>query len=173
MRVAREYAQAHALAGFAANQPQWSLAVPNQAALSDPQRLVVFGPDDFAFHLETGMAVMPWSAQGQGFFEKMARSGLDGLGASDRKGYLNDLNAERFERVTEIGRTRGVSLTAVALSYLMSQPFVTVPVVGPRTVEQLRMCVEALDCALSPAEITFLAGDLMAAGVQNPSLQPG
>lgn len=171
MRAAHEYAQRHGLAGFSANQPQWSLAVPNEAALSDPERLVVFGPDDYAFHRETGMAVMPWSAQGQGFFEKLARGGVDGLGAADRRGYLNDLNVARFARVAEVAQQRGVSLTVVALAYLMSQPFVTVPVIGPRSVEQLAACAEALDCALTPAEIAFLAGGLPAAGVQNPSLQ--
>lgn len=163
---AQEYAAAHGLHGFAANQPQWSLAVPNRAGLSDPEHLVVMSADDYALHVRTGLACMPWSSQGQGFFEKLARGGVDGLSAGDRRGYLNDLNLERWSPVSEMAERYGATLTAVALSFLISQPFVTVPIVGPRTAEQLRTCVQALDLALGPDDLAFISGGRMAAGMQ-------
>ena len=163
IRAAAAYAAAHGLRGFLANQPQWSLAIPSREALSDPERLVVFDQESYRFHLETGMAVLPWSSQGQGFFEKVDHLGITGLSEKDRQGYGNAANMARFPPVKEVAERRGVSLTEIALSYLISQPFATIPIVGSRTVEQLRQCMRAADLTLSPSEMAYLQDITMGA----------
>ena len=156
IREANEYARMHGLCGFVANQPQWSLAVPNREALSDPERLVVFGASDYALHSETGMAVIAYSAQAQGFFEKLDRLGISGMTDKDRRGYYSESNAQLLPAVKSLATKHQVSINALALSYLMAQPFVTIPVVGPRTVEQLRDSVAAVDVVLSSDELNQL-----------------
>ncbi len=156
IREANEYARTHGLYGFVANQPQWSLAVPNREALSDPERLVVFGAQDYALHRENGMAVVPYSPQAQGFYDKLDRLGMSGLTEKDRCGYYSEANAGRLRWVQALSTKHRVSVNAVALSYLMSQPFVTIPVIGPRTVEQLRDSVAAVEVHLTSAELDEL-----------------
>ncbi len=154
--AAEDYAAQHRLKGFVGNQPQWSLARANQSGLSDPEGLVIFGDDDYRLHLHSGLAVMPWSSQGQGFFEKLTRGGVDGLGEGIRKTYLNETNLERAPRVAEVADRHGASVNAVSLAYLLCQPFATIPVVGPRTTEQLRDSIQALDVSLTAAELEYL-----------------
>ena len=50
----------------------------------------------------------------------------------------------------------GVSLTAVVLGYLQSQPFVTVPILGGRTVAQLRDSLAGDGVQLTPEQIARL-----------------
>lgn len=156
LREAQAYAQAHGLAGFAANQPQWSLAAPNRAALSDPERLVVFDADAYAFHQAAGLAVVPWSAQGQGYFDKLDRLGAAGLADADRRKFDSAANQALYPPVKALAQRYGVSVGAIALSYLLSQPFAVYPVIGPRTVEQWRASLPALTVTLTPADLAAL-----------------
>ncbi len=156
IREANAYAHTHGLCGFVANQPQWSLAIPNREALSDPERLVVFGAQDYTWHSEMGMAVIAYSAQAQGFFEKLDRLGIAGMTDKDRRGYYSEANARLLPVVKSLAAKHQVSINALALSYLLAQPFVTIPVVGPRTVEQLRDSIVAVDVLLSHDELNQL-----------------
>ncbi len=153
IRAANAYAQAHGLNGFVASQPQWSLAQPNRAALSDPERLVVFGPQERDLHWKTGIAVIPYSPQAQGYFDKLERLGERALPDKDRQGYHSAANAAMLPTVKALAARHGVSINALSLCWLMSQPFVTIPVVGPRTVAQLRDSAAASDAILSPEEL--------------------
>lgn len=152
IRAANAYAQAHGLAGFIANQPLWSLAAPNREAISD-KTLVLMDAEDLTFHRETGMAVIPFTAQAKGYFTKLANGTLKD---SDRRQYDSDLNRERARRVHELAARYGVSITAIALSYLMSQPFPTIPIIGPKTLAQLDDCLEFIDLRLTAADLAYL-----------------
>ncbi len=158
LRDAQDYASGHGLAGFVANQPQWSLAVPNRTALSDPEGLVVFDAEARAYHLATGLAVMPWSAQGQGYFDKLERLGAAGLAEADRRKYDSPANRALHPIVKNLADRYGVAVGVIALSYLLSQPFATYPVIGPRTPEQLAASVTALGVTLTSDEIDALDG---------------
>lgn len=152
IRAANAYAQAHGLAGFIANQPLWSLAAPNREAISD-KTLVLMDAEDLTFHRETGMAVIPFTAQAKGYFTKLANGTLKD---SDRRQYDSDLNRERARRAHELAARYGVSITAIALSYLMSQPFPTIPIIGPKTLAQLDDCLEFIDLRLTAADLAYL-----------------
>ncbi|MFI9381785.1 aldo/keto reductase [Kutzneria sp. NPDC052558] len=66
---------------------------------------------------------------------------------------LTDLTVERaFEslpRLAEIAAGHGVSLTTLALAWVLTDPAVTAAVVGPRSPEQLRPLVAAAEMALT------------------------
>nr|PZN33865.1 MAG: hypothetical protein DIU80_03265 [Chloroflexota bacterium] len=112
--------------------------------------------DLLALHSETGMAAVPWSAQANGLFDKMARGALDTLRPAHRRLYALPENQRRFERARQLAAETGLSINQIVLGYLMSQPFTTVPVVGPRSPEQLEDTLRAGDVLLSPEQVRFL-----------------
>jgi aryl-alcohol dehydrogenase-like predicted oxidoreductase len=159
MAQANDYAATHEMSGFVASQPLWSLAVPNQEALFDAERLVVFDQAAYEFHRQTGLAVIPYSAQGKGFFSKLDTLGAQGLSETDRAGYSNETNTRRWSRVKQLAEKYGRPVSHVVLSYLTSQPFVTIPIAGCRTLDQLKDSVTAVDLGLTPEDLNFLVAD--------------
>jgi aryl-alcohol dehydrogenase-like predicted oxidoreductase len=154
--AANEYANDNDLQGFVASQPWWSLAQPNRGALSYSENMVVFGLKEEAFHRPTGLAVMPYSAQARGYFSKLDKLGANGLGETDQASFSNETNAHRWQQVKQLAEKYGVPVSHVALSYLTSQPFVTIPIIGCRTLDQLDDSTKAANLLLTQEEITYL-----------------
>jgi aryl-alcohol dehydrogenase-like predicted oxidoreductase len=155
IQEAMAYAAEHNVQGFVANQPLWSLAEADMKQIPD-QTLVGMGKEGLAFHKRTHMAAIPYTSQAKGFFSKVERSGADGLSEGDRKVYFNDLNKKRLLRVQELAKKYAVTVNDIALSYLFSQPFTAIPVVGCKTVEQLKSSLKALDVTLTSEELAYL-----------------
>jgi aryl-alcohol dehydrogenase-like predicted oxidoreductase len=109
-----------------------------------------------AFHKRSQLAAIPYSSQAKGFFSKVERAGRDGLSAGDQKVYYSEINKRRLLRVQELAKKYAVTVNDIALSYLTSQPFTTIPVVGCKTVDQLRASLKALDVTLTPEELAYL-----------------
>ncbi len=152
---ALDYAARKNIQAFVANQPLWSLAAADMEAIPD-QTLVGMDDEAIAFHNRTKMSVIPYSSQAKGFFSKIERFGHEGLSEGDQKVYFSDLNSRRLLRVQALAKKYAVSVNDIALSYLLSQPFVTIPVVGCKTIEQLKSSLKALDVVLSREELVEL-----------------
>ncbi|MAS38131.1 MAG: hypothetical protein CL610_29310 [Anaerolineaceae bacterium] len=152
IEAANAYAAQNGLNGFAANQPLWSLAAPNVDAISD-KTLVLMDAAGLEFHRRSHMAVMPYTSQARGYFAKVA---ADTLKETDRKQYDSATNRARYRRAQALADQYGVSITAIALSYLMSQPFPAAPIIGPKTLDQLQDCLQDIDLRLTPAEVASL-----------------
>ena len=155
IREAQAYAAEHRVHGFVANQLMWSLAVPNREAFFDPVMVVM---DDAMkpFHLETGMAAMAYSSQAHGFFARLQRSPMDELPDSLRATYDNAENIGRASRLTKLAAELSLSVSALALAYLIAQPFPTYPLSGCSTMEQLVENLEAGDVELDPSQVAYL-----------------
>ncbi len=157
IQEAQEHAAQHRMQGFVANQPMWSLAVA-QPRPTDPSDLVRFDAPMARFHEQTGMAVVPYSSQAQGYFSKIEQ-GEETLSDALKGRYATPENRERYRRAAVLGRDRGASAAQVALAYLIAQPFATVPIIGSRTSEQLRESMGAIALALQPDELAYLEGN--------------
>jgi L-glyceraldehyde 3-phosphate reductase len=48
-------------------------------------------------------------------------------------------------RLDQLARDRGETLSQLALTWLLSRPEMTSVIIGPRTIEQMRDCIGALD----------------------------
>ncbi len=140
---ANAYAAERGVAGIACNSPHLSLAVQNEPPWAGC--LSAADAESRAWHGRTGMPLLAWSAQAAGFF----------AGAPTRV-YDNAPNRERRERAARLGRERGASANAVALAWVLAQPFPTVAVVGPHSVEHLNASLEALEVELSAEEARWL-----------------
>lgn len=152
IQEATRYAQENGLDGFIANQPMWSMATPNHEAIGD-KTLAIMDNATLGFHRESGMPVIPYTSQGRGFFSKLAQNRLK---ESDTRQYDNPTNRARFAQAQTLAQQHGVTISTIALSYLMSQPFPVVPIIGAKNSEQLHDSLQHVDFRLSPEELTAL-----------------
>lgn len=158
MQEAWTYAQQQGLPGFVANQPLWSLAQPNPAAFGMPG-LAGMDAQMFAFHQQSGWAVIPYTSQARGFFPKFVAAGEAGLKEGERKSYLNETNRRRAARAAQLAQTHSVTIAQIALAYLINQPVPTIPVIGSHTLAQLDDSLGAAAVTLTPTEVHELAGN--------------
>lgn len=154
--AAQAYAQAHGLQGFSANQMMWSLAAANPKALGDPT-LVAMDSGMARLHAETGLAAVPYTSQAHGFFHKLETGAITSAGAFRGGVYAGALNRSRYARLRELRARTGLSLTQLALGYLMAQPFPTVPVIGPASSAQLMDSMTAGEVTFSAEDAAYLA----------------
>lgn len=149
IQAALDYSKQHDRAPLAAVSNQMSLA-----RMLEPPWPGCFAADR-DWHVQTRTILMPWSSQGRGFFTGKA----DPDDTSDeelvRCFYCSD-NFARLERVRELADRRDVPMIVIALAWVLNQPFLTFPLIGPRTLEETRISLQALDVTLSPEELAWL-----------------
>ena len=150
IRAANAYAADHGLAGFVTDQMLWNLAVVDFDALAD-KTVAMMDANLWQFHADTGLAAVPYSSQAGGLFHKMARGLQAGRGM-----YRSPENVERFVRIQRLSQETGLSITQIVLGYLTSQPFVTVPIVGCKTLAHLEDSLTALAVQLAPEQLQYL-----------------
>ena len=148
LRAANDYARASRQHGFVANQPLWSLGC-QQTRPSKILGLAKFDADMLRFHGESGLAVVPYTSQANGFFSKLAPN----LAQHD---YYTPPNLAAGKIVVELAAARHVAPSAIVLAYLWSRPFPVVPIIGSRTPDQLEDSAAALPVRLIAAELAML-----------------
>jgi aryl-alcohol dehydrogenase-like predicted oxidoreductase/predicted dehydrogenase len=104
---------------------------------------------------ERQVPLLPWSSQARGFFTGRATP-EDTSDAELVRCYYSDDNFERLRRARELGEQFGVPATAIALAYVLNQPFPTFPLFGPRTIAEARSSMTGLSVDLSPEQVAWL-----------------
>ena len=157
IREANEYALNHGLTPFVADQVLWNAADLATYPYGNPNVGFVDG-ERYRFHTETGMAMIPFQAHAFGLFSRMDSGTLDDMNKGFRGFYKAEDSLLRFSRMQELMAQTGLSLSQVVLGYLSSQPFVTIPIVGSHTPEQVRDSTEALAVRLTSEQLDFIDG---------------
>lgn len=155
--AAQAYARRQGIQGFVANQMMWSLAAVAARDLPGKTTVAMDGPLR-RYHLRTGLTAIPYSSQANGLFQKMAQMPIEQLPPNVKRTARRPANRKRFQRIRQVAATTGLSITQVVLGYLLSQPFVTIPIVGPRTVDQLQDSLSAADVRLTKRQLGHLDG---------------
>lgn len=150
---ANAYASAHGLTPLCANQPRFSLA--EQMTVEDPT-LTAMDAETYRMHLETNMICVCFSSQAKGFFTKLDQLGPDGLPDKAKRRFLHPDNLAIYERMKKVRQETGLSVGAIALAYLTSQPFPTFALAGASRIEHVLALREAGDAALTAAQRDFL-----------------
>lgn len=162
MKAAHAYAAQKCRTGFVANQPLWNAAVADPKAFTGMGNVVM---DDatVAWHGETQTTAVPYSAQANGLFQKLAQNGgdLNALSGGPKASYGHAENLRRFERIRQLSDETGLTLTQITLGYLQAHPFPVSAIVGPRNSEQLADTLSAADVVLTPAQATFVEGKIL------------
>ncbi|TDW83623.1 aldo/keto reductase [Kribbella sp. VKM Ac-2566] len=104
---------------------------------------------------ERQVALFPWSSQARGFFTGRAKP----EDTSDQelvRCFYSDENFRRLDRARELAAAKGVEPTAIALAWLLHQPYPVFPLIGPRHVSETRTSTPGLSVTLTDDEVAYL-----------------
>ena len=142
-------AEKHGLVKLCANQPQFSLA--KQMVVEDPT-LCQMDEEMYAMHVQQNMPCMPFSSQAKGYLSKLAQGGEAILPAKAKRRYHFPENIAAFNRAQALSRETGLSVSALALAWLTSQPFPCIPIAGASRMEHFESLKEAMNASLTPEQ---------------------
>ena len=130
--------------------------------------------------LKYGLGLLPWSPLAMGVLA--GRYADDDIRpAGSRASLRGGIYAERVSqaaveagnRFVRVAREVGVDPARLAIGWVMNQPAVTAPIIGPRTVEQLEHLLPVMDMTIS-ADVAAACDEICApgsAGCQLPQLR--
>nr|MBN1228129.1 aldo/keto reductase [Anaerolineae bacterium] len=108
------------------------------------------------------IAVIPYSPLAGGFLTgKYKRDGQVPAGSRGEDGgrikaYLTDQNFALLDKMAEIGDAHGKTVAQTALAWLLTQPVITAPIIGARTIEQCEESLGAVCFRLTDDEMASL-----------------
>ena len=107
-----------------------------------------------------GVGCIPYTPIGQGFLSGKYRPNRP-LPETSRanhvkKTYFSDKNFRILGTLERLGKKRGKTIVQVALGWHLSHEWVTAPIIGPNTVDQLNENLGAAGLRLSPDEMKAL-----------------
>jgi aryl-alcohol dehydrogenase-like predicted oxidoreductase len=105
-----------------------------------------------------GLGVIPWSPLAGGLLGGALRKAAEGRRAGHDSRRRIERNRERLERWEKLCADLGEEPANVALAWLLAQPTVTAPIIGPRTMEQLDGAMRAVEIDLDDDTLTELEG---------------
>ena len=98
-----------------------------------------------------------WSSQGRGFFTD--RAGRDKRDNEELvRVWYSEKNFGRRDRAIELAARLRQEPDPCRARLCAGQPFPSVPLIGPRTLDELDDSLRALDIKLSPADLAWLDG---------------
>mgnify|MGYP000879193614 FL=1 len=112
--------------------------------------------EGYEFHSLSGMAVVPYSSQAKGFFAKIDTYGIEGIPDGLRKLYINERNLSVYKKIKDFVSCTDRKVNDVALAYMLCQPFTTIPIVGCKSISQVRESIKATEINLSKEMILEL-----------------
>ncbi len=106
------------------------------------------------------LGVIPYSPLGGGFLTGKYRADSPDVDSQRAKGvsrYFSPRNWELIDTIEKMGREKGgKSISQIALAWLLSDPLITSPIIGPRTLDQLEDNLGAVGLRLTNEEKQFL-----------------
>ena len=97
-----------------------------------------------------GLGLIPWSPMEGGLLSGALKKAKEGRRSEERTGKLIEKHRVKLEKYEQLCRKIGEKPASVALAWLLQNPMVTAPIIGPRDMAQLEGSVRALDIRLSP-----------------------
>jgi aryl-alcohol dehydrogenase-like predicted oxidoreductase len=113
--------------------------------------------------VESELGVIPYSPLAGGFLTGKYRRGepipVNSRAQSSRslQRYMTDANFALVDTLDALGRLRGKSVAQMALGWLLTQPVITAPIIGARTIAQLEESLGAVGLRLSADEMATLS----------------
>ncbi|MEU4289187.1 aldo/keto reductase [Kribbella sp. NPDC026596] len=104
---------------------------------------------------ERQVALFPWSSQARGFFTGRAKP-EDRSDEELVRCFYSDENFRRLDRARELAAAKGVEPTAIALAWLLHQPYPVFPLIGPRHISETRTSTPGLSVTLTDEEVAYL-----------------
>jgi aryl-alcohol dehydrogenase-like predicted oxidoreductase len=105
---------------------------------------------------EYGVGVIPWSPLMRGVLGGILRKEREGRSASETTQRVLAEHRDQIERYESFCDELGSHPADVGIAWLLEQPGVTAPIIGPRTLDQLESNVRALAVTLDDAALSRL-----------------
>ncbi len=96
-----------------------------------------------------GLGVIPWSPLGGGLLGGVLKKANEGRRSEERMQKTIEKNREKLEAYEILCADLGEEPADVALAWLLANPIVTAPIIGPRSVEQLEGALHTLDIKIT------------------------
>jgi aryl-alcohol dehydrogenase-like predicted oxidoreductase len=111
----------------------------------------------FGLLADQGVGSIPWSPLAKGHLARpwgteTKRSANDPMG----RRYVDDANPPIIDAVEKVATARGIPMAQVALAWVLHNPVVAAPIVGPTKEHHLSDAVAALDVELTDDEVATL-----------------
>jgi aryl-alcohol dehydrogenase-like predicted oxidoreductase len=100
---------------------------------------------------EYGLALIPWSPLAGGILAGGLSQAKQGRRARESSRNLVERHREQMTRYERLCAELGQDPAAIALAWLLANPQVTSPIIGPRTMDQLVGSTKALEAGLDEA----------------------
>ena len=97
-----------------------------------------------------GIGILPWSPLSGGLLGGALQKVTEGRRGAERIQQLVERHRDQLEAWETLCRELGEEPADVALAWLLHQPAVTAPIIGPRTAEQFQGALRALELTLEP-----------------------
>ena len=152
---AQGYALQHKIQPFIADQVLWNAAVVDPGCIPD-KTTQVMDEQLIAYHKANNFPAIPYTSQANGLFDRMDKGTWDKMNPNVRQFYPEAPNRARLERIRLVARECGKTVNQIVLGFLLSQPFITVPIIGPKNVTQLLDSLSAAGTGLTLQQIDFL-----------------
>ena len=95
-----------------------------------------------------GLGLIPWSPLAGGLLAGILRKEREGRSASDRAKSELERHRDAVQAYEDLCDDIGQDPAVVGLAWLLHQPAVTAPIIGPRTMAQLESGIAAIDVEL-------------------------
>lgn len=103
-----------------------------------------------------GLGLIPWSPLAGGLLGGVLQKIKDGRRATDRIQAAVEQQRPQLEQWEAFCQELGEQPADVALAWLLNNPVVTAPIIGPRTIEQLTGSLRALEISFTAEQLTRL-----------------
>lgn len=103
-----------------------------------------------------GLGLIPWSPLGGGLLGGALRKATEGRRADERQQEQIEKYRTQLEAYEGLCQELGEGPADLALAWLLHNPVVTAPIIGPRTAEQLSGSLRALEIKLSDETLARL-----------------
>ena len=143
IEAANQYAAENDKKGFVASQIELNLA--GRPEESGGMRFL-WREAEIAWHTHSQFPVVAYSSTAHGYF----------AGSGDKR-YESPVSAQRLERARLLAEKYSLEPHQIALAFVASQPYPTVPIVGTGKVDRLREAAEAVGTRLAPEDLKWLA----------------
>ena len=115
-----------------------------------------------------GLGLIPWSPLGGGLLGGALQKLESGRRASEGIQKNIEKHRKQLEEYENLCREMGEQPSDVALAWLLNNPVVTAPIIGPRTLDQLSGSLKALEIQFSEDLLIRLDGIFPGPGGQAP-----
>ncbi len=100
------------------------------------------------------LGVIPYSPLAGGFLTGKYRrdASPEGARANRAKRYFTERNWSLIETLEALGKQKSASISQIALAWLLANPLITSPIIGPNSIEQLKDNLGAVSVSLTEDE---------------------